>query len=97
MREIGDLLEQPPNLRDLGDPGLDAAYDAWSETYDELPNLLIDAEEPLVRSLLEGLEGQVALNAAAAGEPPTHTSRRPTSGICRCDPRAWTSPCAASR
>ncbi len=64
MREIGDLLEHPPNLRGLGDPGLDAAYDAWSETYDELPNLLIDAEEPLVRSLLEGLEGQVALDAA---------------------------------
>jgi len=66
MREIGSLLEQPPDLQDIGDPGLDAAYTAWAETYDALPNLLIDAEEPLVRSLLDegGLQGRVALDAA---------------------------------
>lgn len=49
-----------------------------------------------MRPLLEGLEGQVALYTATAGEPPTHTSRPPTSVSCRCDPRARTSPCVAS-
>ena len=65
MREIGSLLQQPPDLQVIGDPGLDAAYAAWAETYDELPNLLIDAEEP--RGLAPRRrrpEGRVALDAA---------------------------------
>ncbi|HVF07349.1 MAG TPA: methyltransferase domain-containing protein [Actinomycetota bacterium] len=36
----------------------------WAETYDRPPNLLIEAEEPLMRSMLEGLDGEIALDAA---------------------------------
>jgi len=73
ISEIGRVLEQPPDLLDLADRGLDAAYEAWAGTYDTLPNQLIDAEGPLVRSLLDGLEGRLALDAACGTGRLTHS------------------------
>ncbi|MFE7106751.1 class I SAM-dependent methyltransferase [Streptomyces sp. NPDC057575] len=45
---------------------LDAAegYAAWSAVYDSLPSSYIEVEEPVVHSILDGLETGVALDAA---------------------------------
>lgn len=47
------------------DLDFDAAYAAWSETYDTLSNALITAEEPVVRSFLSGVEPGRTLDVAA--------------------------------
>jgi hypothetical protein len=63
------LVEQPPDLHDLVDRGVDAAYEAWAETYDELQNLLIDAEgHSCDRSLMDSKAGwRSMLHAEPAG------------------------------
>lgn len=38
-------------------------YEAWADTYDKLPNLLIDVEEPVVKSLLQEFPVGIALDA----------------------------------
>ena len=43
---------------------LSATYDAWSKTYDETPNPLIEIEENVVQSLLQTIEFHDALDAA---------------------------------
>src|SRR5712691_5687253 len=43
---------------------LDPAYALWSETYEEIPNALIQTEEPFGRSLLAGVPPGGALDAA---------------------------------
>lgn len=43
---------------------LNATYDAWSNTYDETPNPLIEVEEMAVRSLLRTIEFHDVLDAA---------------------------------
>ena len=47
------------NTRDLN-----ATYDAWSNTYDETPNPLIEVEEMAVRSPLRTIEFHDVLDAA---------------------------------
>jgi ubiquinone/menaquinone biosynthesis C-methylase UbiE len=61
---IRRVLERPPEFFPIEDSGLEAAYALWSETYDEFTNALIDAEEPVVRSLLDELPAGRALDAA---------------------------------
>lgn len=39
-------------------------YKAWSDTYDRIPNLLIEVEEPVVRSLIQEFNKGKALDAA---------------------------------
>jgi ubiquinone/menaquinone biosynthesis C-methylase UbiE len=43
---------------------LSATYDAWSKTYDETPNPLIEIEEEVVQSLLQTIEFHDVLDAA---------------------------------
>jgi len=42
----------------------DAGYQLWAETYDDLPNPLIDLEEPVVRSMIDRAPPGVAVDAA---------------------------------
>lgn len=39
-------------------------YDKWSEIYDVMPNILIDAEQPVVERMLEGINGKKAIDVA---------------------------------
>jgi len=41
-----------------------ATYDAWSKTYDEIPNLLIEIEQDVVQPLLQTIEFHDVLDAA---------------------------------
>ena len=41
-----------------------SGYEAWSETYDSGPNILIDAEEPVVKSILKEIPLGRTLDAA---------------------------------
>jgi hypothetical protein len=43
---------------------IDAGYELWAETYDGLPNPLVDLEEPVVRSVIDRLRAGVAVDAA---------------------------------
>ncbi|OGM25076.1 hypothetical protein A3D00_03875 [Candidatus Woesebacteria bacterium RIFCSPHIGHO2_02_FULL_38_9] len=43
---------------------LDSGYTAWAETYDTIPNLLIEVEEPVVKELLREFAKGFVLDAA---------------------------------
>lgn len=43
---------------------IDAGYRLWAETYDALPNPLLDLEEPVVRSMIDRLPPRLAVDAA---------------------------------
>jgi ubiquinone/menaquinone biosynthesis C-methylase UbiE len=51
-------------LIDVDQLPVGTAYAAWSETYDG-PNPLIEAEEPVVRRFLDGIQAGVALDVAS--------------------------------
>lgn len=42
----------------------EAGYGLWAESYDALPNPLVDLEEPVVRSIIDRLPPGVAIDAA---------------------------------
>ena len=56
--------EQSSAIIDVDELPVGNAYAAWSETYDG-PNPLIEAEEPVVRRFLDGIEPGVALDVAS--------------------------------
>jgi ubiquinone/menaquinone biosynthesis C-methylase UbiE len=56
--------EQSSAVVDVDELPVGNAYAAWSETYDG-PNPLIEAEEPVVRTFLDGIEAGVALDVAS--------------------------------
>jgi ubiquinone/menaquinone biosynthesis C-methylase UbiE len=43
---------------------VDVGYRLWAETYDALPNPLLDLEEPVVRSMIDGIAPGMAVDAA---------------------------------
>jgi ubiquinone/menaquinone biosynthesis C-methylase UbiE len=47
---------------EIDDPGLEAAYAEWSESYDSVPNALIAAEQPVVEALVSSLPRGRALD-----------------------------------
>jgi ubiquinone/menaquinone biosynthesis C-methylase UbiE len=53
-----------PGIVEIDDPGLRGAYASWSETYDTIPNALIDTEEPVLRSFLANVERGRAIDVA---------------------------------
>lgn len=66
IREILSRLEEPPyaERRDLPEADVDAGYAEWAEDYDEPGNDTIEAEEPVVRDLLDRLPAGAVLDAA---------------------------------
>ncbi len=67
LREMSSLLERDVDAEELIDAtgvDLDAAYEAWATTYDELSNALIEHEEPALRAIVERFAPGDALDAA---------------------------------
>ena len=65
IADIREVAAGPGNETiEIDDPGMRAAYAVWSENYDEVPNALIDAEEPVLRALLAAIEPGRAIDAA---------------------------------
>jgi ubiquinone/menaquinone biosynthesis C-methylase UbiE len=66
IAEIRELLDHPPAGRGGGadEIGTLEGYADWAPTYDRPGNALIDAEEPIVRSLVSALPAGDALDAA---------------------------------
>jgi ubiquinone/menaquinone biosynthesis C-methylase UbiE len=66
MRALLDQVEagQSALRAPIPEFDVDSGYEAWAPFYDELPNALIRAEEPLVDAALEGLPAGEALDAA---------------------------------
>lgn len=66
IKELKDLLSTNAldTKVDIDAMDVSSGYRKWSEIYDKVPNLLIDVEEPVVRSLLSQLPTGKALDAA---------------------------------
>lgn len=68
LSEIHRLSETPKNALSTTPKvkvySVNAGYEAWSATYDIIPNLLIDVEEPVVKSLLQKFPPGRVLDAA---------------------------------
>lgn len=68
LDEICKLTKTPKNA--LSSPSkvkeysVKAGYQAWAATYDKIPNLLVEVEEPVVKSLLRKFPAGRALDAA---------------------------------
>jgi ubiquinone/menaquinone biosynthesis C-methylase UbiE len=65
IRRLSVRTDSNPEILDVEAHDLEAAYAAWSETYDTISNALIAAEEPVVRSFLSGLKPGRTLDVAA--------------------------------
>lgn len=63
MRGLVEKLAGDPPRVEVPELDVDAGYEAWAPIYDEMPNALIEAEEPLVDEALEGLSPGRALDA----------------------------------
>jgi ubiquinone/menaquinone biosynthesis C-methylase UbiE len=63
VRELMVADEEPSALIDVDELGVSDAYASWADTYDG-PNPLITAEEPAVRSFLDGTTPGRAVDAA---------------------------------
>lgn len=73
MRKLVDAVEGDVPRIEVPELDVDAGYEAWAPIYDEMPNALIEAEEPLVDEALDGLEPGRALDAACGTG--RHTAR----------------------
>ncbi|MDP2637762.1 MAG: class I SAM-dependent methyltransferase [Candidatus Levybacteria bacterium] len=56
-------LKNSPLLMDVNSFDMHRGYESWAITYDNLPNLLIEIEEPIVKSLLKKFSPGRALDA----------------------------------
>lgn len=65
LEEIQNLIKRSPSTgKDVAAYDVFKGYEAWAETYDSIPNLLIEVEEPVVKSLLKKFTPGKALDAA---------------------------------
>ena len=69
IEEITELLAGfgdglPSIVLDLPELEVGPGYEAWARTYDDLPNPLVQLEEPLVRALIDSSPPGRALDAA---------------------------------
>jgi len=68
LNEIDRLTKKPKNTSSSTSKvkaySVIAGYEAWAATYDNIPNLLIKIEEPVVKSLLRRFSPGRALDAA---------------------------------
>jgi ubiquinone/menaquinone biosynthesis C-methylase UbiE len=63
VRDLMLASEDPSSVIEVDDLEVDDAYASWAQTYDG-PNPLFTAEEPAVRSFLDGIEPGRALDVA---------------------------------
>jgi ubiquinone/menaquinone biosynthesis C-methylase UbiE len=61
VRDVLSRHNDSPTVIDVDDLDVREAYTSWANTYDG-PNPLITAEEPVVRSFLDGIEAGLALD-----------------------------------
>lgn len=62
--EIRRLIKKPLTIKKVSKFNIAKGYEIWAENYDTVPNLLINVEEPVVRSILKKFKPGVALDAA---------------------------------
>lgn len=51
---LGNLDKPEDKFQSLKSYDIGEGYEKWADNYDQMPNLLIDAEEPEVRKILQG-------------------------------------------
>lgn len=69
IKEIGELTKETKNKSSVTldktiSFNVSEGYKAWAETYDSMPNLLLEVEEPIVRTMLKKFTPGTALDAA---------------------------------
>jgi ubiquinone/menaquinone biosynthesis C-methylase UbiE len=69
LREIQELTketinEYSVNSKKVTQFNVSEGYKAWADTYDSMPNLLLEVEEPIVKTLLKKIPSGTALDAA---------------------------------
>ncbi|OGE71321.1 hypothetical protein A3H40_03765 [Candidatus Daviesbacteria bacterium RIFCSPLOWO2_02_FULL_38_15] len=64
LEEIKGLIKKSSVEGEVTTLDVSKGYQAWAETYDSVPNLLIQVEEPVVRSVLKKFKPGDALDAA---------------------------------
>lgn len=68
-REISKLAEEihketPSETKEIKRYDVASGYKAWSDTYDNIPNILLEVEEPVVKSILKDFKRGKALDVA---------------------------------
>lgn len=64
LEEIQNLIAKTSIGKRVAVLDVTKGYEAWAETYDNVPNLLIEVEEPIVRSVLKKFRPGDTLDAA---------------------------------
>jgi ubiquinone/menaquinone biosynthesis C-methylase UbiE len=64
VEEISNLAQPGGEKTDVSKYKLQEGYKFWSETYDTIPNLLIEIEQPIVQDLFKNIKAGKALDAA---------------------------------
>lgn len=64
LEEIQELIKKSSYGKEVKTFDVSRGYSAWAKTYDSMPNLLIEIEEPIVRSILKKFKPGNALDAA---------------------------------
>lgn len=64
LKEIQNLIEKSSVKEEITALDVSHGYQVWAETYDSIPNLLIEVEEPIIKSLLKKFKPGDALDAA---------------------------------
>lgn len=64
LEEIRNLIKKSSVEEEVAAFDVSKGYQAWAETYDNMPNLLIEVEEPVVRSVLKKFKPGDVLDAA---------------------------------
>ena len=64
LEEIHNLINKESSEESITAFNISKGYKAWAETYDNMPNLLIEVEEPAVRSIVKKFKPGNALDAA---------------------------------
>jgi ubiquinone/menaquinone biosynthesis C-methylase UbiE len=64
LKEMQVLTKIPLSVEKISSFNTSNGYKAWSKTYDSMPNLLIEVEEPVVRSLIKNYKPGDAMDVA---------------------------------
>lgn len=64
IQEVSRIALPDNCSTDVNQYELSVGYEAWSETYDTIPNLLIEVEGPIVRKLIKDVKKGKALDTA---------------------------------
>lgn len=65
IKEVQELVNEPLSKSDkVLSFDVSEGYKAWADTYDSMPNLLLEVEEPIVKTILKKITPGTALDAA---------------------------------